>query len=83
MRTHPKRMSDTIRVHNPLPWPVIFTSEGHQLDGNSSAQGNLSDPVTKGLVDSERVIIPSEAKPRYPIPLKPTKPAKTKEATDE
>lgn len=76
-------MSDTIRVHNPQPWPVIFTSEGHQLDGNASAQGKLSDPVTKGLVDSGRIIIPTVGKPRDPILPKPSKPAKMKEATDE
>lgn len=73
-------MSDTIRVHNPLTWPVIYTSQGHQLDGNTSGQGDLSDPVTKSLVDSGRIIIPAEPKPRYPLPRKATK---NKEATDE
>lgn len=75
-------MSELVRIHNPLSVPVIFTSAGHQIDGNKSAQGDLSDPVTSDLVLCGRLIVPSTA-PKNP-PLTVPKSSKAKEnATNE
>lgn len=75
-------MSELVRIHNPLSVPVIFTSAGHQIDGNASAQGDLTDPLTSSLVLCGRLIVPSAAPKRPPLSIQ--KPSKTKEtATHE
>ena len=64
-------MSQKVRIHNPQPWPVIYTSDGRQLDGNTSVMADLSDPVTERLIAQGRLIVPAE--PVKPEPLTPPK----------
>lgn len=52
-------MTTTVRIHNPVPEPLIFTSDGRQIDGNASAHGTLTDRLTKSLVECGRLIIPT------------------------
>jgi len=61
-------MSDLVRVHNPNPFQVIYSSDGRQVDGHSSVLADPTDPLTEKLLNTGQLLIPAEPKPRLPIP---------------
>lgn len=75
-------MSELIRVHNPVAQPVIYTSDGRQLDGFTGAMADPADPITARLIDQGRIVIVTAPTPPPPITRpkpKPTQPAEGKE----
>lgn len=77
-------MSDLVRVHNPNPYPVVYDSVGHSVDGHTSVMASLDDPWTAQMVEQGQLIVPKEpTKPRIPIPTKPKTSTKKEDATNE
>lgn len=63
------------RVFNHTSGPITFDSEGRVVGGGSYVDVDLTDPITKRLVDEGHLIVtgtPPAPVPVAPVPVKPT-----------